>query len=661
MKTKRFICLLMVLVMAFTIAPTTVFASRCNPCNGTGQVQEYQAGRGGEWILVTCPRCRGSGVDPVTPPGGSTPSNPGNNTPGNTNSDITMVRPGAVYTVPLNGGIDLRTNNPGVRSIWWEPKHSNPSTAQVQIGYLERGSNELVHISAAPGSTTGRLTIEHGTWEYGEPRGNIFIFYIDLVAADPPPATTPEPPPATTYTITFNANGGNVSPSSAQTGANGRLTSLPTPTRNGHTFNGWFTSASGGTRVTTTYVFTANATIFAQWTAAPVTPPPPAPTGDFMIEDGRLTDGSTVSILRKYTGSAAHVVIPDGVIIIADFAFQNNLALQSIIIPNSVTQIGFNAFAGTGLINVTIPNSVTLISSGAFNDCVNLTSITIPSSVTTMGGRTFDGSPVTIHGETSSRAESYAREYNIPFVVTGTQTPSAQNGTTIEIFIDNPVARVNGANVTLDQPAVTRNGRTVVPARFIAENLGATVEWDDIGRIVTITKGSTIILIQIDNPVARVNGIEVILDQPAVTLNGRTVVPARFIAENLGATVEWDEWARKVTITSGGATAASIPGGSTPETKTAASPQHYPGTSYRTYTDVTGVPLREIEEINGAPVYVYDFSSAGFNNYYNYLLSEGFTLTDTLKDGNVTGVTLVKGSDMIMLVYDSNTILVLIA
>ncbi|MCL2688841.1 MAG: InlB B-repeat-containing protein [Chitinispirillia bacterium] len=76
----------------------------------------------------------------------------------------------------------------------------------------------------------------------------------------------------TTFTVTFNVNGGNaLNPSTAATGTNGRLTSLPTPTRSGHTFNGWFTAATGGTEVTTNTVFTANTTIFARWTAAAFT------------------------------------------------------------------------------------------------------------------------------------------------------------------------------------------------------------------------------------------------------------------------------------------------------------------------------------------------------------------------------------------------------
>lgn len=126
--------------------------------------------------------------------------------------------------------------------------------------------------------------------------------------------------------------------------------------------------------------------------------------------------------------------------------------------------------------------------------------------------------------------------------------PSTSGSTVIEIIIDNPVAKVNGANVTLDQPATVLNGRTVVPARFIAESLGATVNWNGELQVVTIMKLPTILGFVIDSTRATLNDGFVELEQSAVILNGRTMVPARFIAENLGATVEWDEFTRKVTI-----------------------------------------------------------------------------------------------------------------
>jgi len=74
------------------------------------------------------------------------------------------------------------------------------------------------------------------------------------------------------YTVTFNANGGTVTPSSGLTGADRTLAFLPVPIRNGYTFNGWFTTATGGVEVTENTVFSANTTIFAQWIQITSTP-----------------------------------------------------------------------------------------------------------------------------------------------------------------------------------------------------------------------------------------------------------------------------------------------------------------------------------------------------------------------------------------------------
>ena len=72
-------------------------------------------------------------------------------------------------------------------------------------------------------------------------------------------------PPATEVTVTFDANGGSVTPSSTTT-KGGKLESLPTPTRSGYDFLGWYTEETGGDKVTTGTVFTKDSTIYAQWT-----------------------------------------------------------------------------------------------------------------------------------------------------------------------------------------------------------------------------------------------------------------------------------------------------------------------------------------------------------------------------------------------------------
>ena len=71
---------------------------------------------------------------------------------------------------------------------------------------------------------------------------------------------------APTYTVTLHANGGSVLPTSVTTGADGKLASLPTPTRSSYSFDGWYTEKNGGTKVTTDTVFHAKTTVYAHWT-----------------------------------------------------------------------------------------------------------------------------------------------------------------------------------------------------------------------------------------------------------------------------------------------------------------------------------------------------------------------------------------------------------
>ena len=88
--------------------------------------------------------------------------------------------------------------------------------------------------------------------------------------------------------------------------------------------------------------------------------------------------------------SLTSVTIPNSVNNIGSSAFQGCSGLTSVTIPNSVTSIGEKAFAYcTGLTSIEIPNSVTSIGNDAFRDCSGLTSVTIPNSVTSIGGWAF--------------------------------------------------------------------------------------------------------------------------------------------------------------------------------------------------------------------------------------------------------------------------------
>ena len=118
-------------------------------------------------------------------------------------------------------------------------------------------------------------------------------------------------------------------------------------------------------------------------------------------------------------------------------------------------------------------------------------------------------------------------------------------------FADDEISIIiNGKKLTMDQNPVIIDGRTLVPVRAIFEGLGAQVEWDDSVKTAIGKRDGKEIKIQINNTIAKVNGAGVTLDVPAQLINSRTMVPVRFISEALGEKVDWDDATKTVIITS---------------------------------------------------------------------------------------------------------------
>lgn len=106
-----------------------------------------------------------------------------------------------------------------------------------------------------------------------------------------------------------------------------------------------------------------------------------------------------------------------------------------------------------------------------------------------------------------------------------------------------------------DAAPVLVNGRTLVPMRVIFEKLGAKIDWDEAAQTVTGTRineigEATTVKLTIDSDIAYVNDVETKLDSAPILASDRTMVPIRFIAESLGATVGWDPFSKTVNITS---------------------------------------------------------------------------------------------------------------
>ena len=200
-----------------------------------------------------------------------------------------------IVTLVISGGTVTATGNTSGVYADYDGKRItiDPQTDQQIAVLLGESETAAVAIEGSPFASETEITgLVNNTGKY---------FHSEVVGTTPP---EPEE-----FTITFDAAGGTTPAS--QTTVDGKLTSLPTSTRDGYDFLGWYTA--GGDRVTTDTVFTADTTLYARWAeqAGPGDddkPPyiPPQPTGpntgnsegwdDIQEEIGQAQPGDTITI-----------------------------------------------------------------------------------------------------------------------------------------------------------------------------------------------------------------------------------------------------------------------------------------------------------------------------------------------------------------------------
>ncbi len=114
---------------------------------------------------------------------------------------------------------------------------------------------------------------------------------------------------------------------------------------------------------------------------------------------------------------------------------------------------------------------------------------------------------------------------------------------------------VNGQQVSFDQPPIERAGRVFVPLRGVFERLGASVVYAN--GVINATGNGRNISLRIGSTQATVNGQTQGLDVAPFLVGSRTLVPLRFVAQALGAAVDWNNNTSTVTITGSGGNAAA--------------------------------------------------------------------------------------------------------
>lgn len=129
---------------------------------------------------------------------------------------------------------------------------------------------------------------------------------------------------------------------------------------------------------------------------------------------------------------------------------------------------------------------------------------------------------------------------------------SAKEDLTIVMQINNPIMTVNGAEKEIDPGRGTAptlvNGRTLVPVRAVVEAMGGTVGWEEATRTAVLTQEENEIRLTLDSTTAYFNNKAYTLDVAPTTINDRTMLPIRFVAEHFAFDVDWNETEQRITI-----------------------------------------------------------------------------------------------------------------
>ena len=246
------------------------------------------------------------------------------------NGGAVISGPGQILTVPtLSNHMDISAETGELEFFTVTDATAETErhyTAAVTGTYAQAGSfaaNSSVTITVMPedgyrvtGVDCGSVTFteDNGSWTgiIASIQENM-TYTVSVEAVDAPPV------PSTAFTITFNANGGNLTGAgSAKTGADGKLSALPAdPNRDDYTFSGWYTDPQNGGRVTSDTVFSDDATIYAHWTknsaggesgggssggnVSPACPVTPIKTGggSVLVDRENAPKGSTVTVTVK--------------------------------------------------------------------------------------------------------------------------------------------------------------------------------------------------------------------------------------------------------------------------------------------------------------------------------------------------------------------------
>ena len=176
------------------------------------------------------------------------------------------------------------------------------------------------------------------------------------------------------------------------------------------------------------------------------------------------------------------------------------------------------------------------------NDFVYFVPINIPEEAT----EAFNENQVNVLGEVYEYDDKIILNYeNLKYYLI---IPTGEVYSKLNEIKNAPYVRLKDNILGFETPPVIENGSMLVPMRFLFEQMGADVEWNQETQTATATLDNKAVTFSIDNVNARINNKSAKMDVPARLVNGKTMVPLRFLSENMGYDVDWDADSRTAII-----------------------------------------------------------------------------------------------------------------
>lgn len=201
-------------------------------------------------------------------------------------------------------------------------------------------------------------------------------------------------------------------------------------------------------------------------------------------------------------------------------------------------------------------------------------------------------------------------------MIAATVCSVSADGNEISVYYD-------AAEVEFDVKPQIINGRTMVPIRAIFEKMGAAVQWDSATNTATCTKGDTVVKMTVNSKDMYINDQLVQMDVEPVVVDGRTLAPARYVAEAFGANVQWSSKNNSVVICSKDVYA------------------------YADYPDIPdlgkcyNIALENEEYYDGFYTYTYIYTDMENDDYFSYLYDNSAAVLGQYREeaiGNSDGV-----------------------